>query len=59
MLLLAEFFLSLFGFRPEQSLFIDDNLRNIIAADEMGIQTIHFQKPNEFKSILKEKGVEF
>ena len=48
-----------FGFKPEQSLFIDDNLRNIIAADEMGIQTIHFQKPNEFESILKEKGVEF
>ena len=48
-----------FGFMPEQSLFIDDNLRNIRAADEMGIQTIHFQKPNEFESLLREKGVEF
>ena len=47
-----------FEFRPEQSLFIDDNLRNVNAAAEFGIQTIHFGKPNELKSKLIEKGVE-
>ena len=47
-----------FEFRPEQSLFIDDNLRNVNAAAEIGIQTIHFVKPNELKSKLIEKGVE-
>ena len=47
-----------FEFRPEQSLFIDDNLRNVNAAAEIGIQTIHFEKPNELKSKLIEKGVE-
>lgn len=47
-----------FEFRPEQSLFIDDNLRNVNAAAEIGIQTIHIGKPNELKSKLIEKGVE-
>ena len=47
-----------FRFRPEQSLFIDDNLRNVNAAAEIGIQAIHFGKPNELKSKLIEKGVE-
>ncbi|MGC6421727.1 MAG: HAD family hydrolase [Flavobacteriaceae bacterium] len=35
-----------FNLEAEHSLFIDDNLRNIQAAQKMGIQTHHFQKPS-------------
>ena len=34
-----------FGFKAEESLFIDDNLINIEAASEMGIHIIHFNSP--------------
>jgi len=45
-----------FGFQAEESLFIDDNLRNIQAASSMGIHTIHFTSPIDFKQKLVEKG---
>ena len=45
-----------FGFQAEESLFIDDNLRNIQAASSMGIHTIHFISPIDLKQKLVEKG---
>tara|TARA_A100001011_G_C14312099_1_gene846062 strand:+ start:1924 stop:2541 length:618 start_codon:yes stop_codon:yes gene_type:complete len=45
-----------FGFQAEESLFIDDNLRNVQAASSMGIHTIHFTSPIDFKQKLVEKG---
>ncbi len=41
----------------EKSLFIDDNLRNIKAAEELGIKTIHFKSPQQLQEELFEKGV--
>lgn len=29
--------------KPEEALFIDDNYRNIVAADQLGMHTIHFK----------------
>ena len=46
-----------FGFKAKESLFIDDNLRNIEAAAEMGIQTIHFISPTDLEFSLKEKAI--
>jgi 2-haloacid dehalogenase len=37
---------------PEHTLFIDDNLRNIEAARELGIQCIHFQSPEQLRNEL-------
>ena len=34
-----------FDLKPEQSLFIDDNKRNIEAAKALGIRCIHFSSP--------------
>jgi 2-haloacid dehalogenase len=46
-----------FGFKAEESLFIDDNLRNIEAAAEMGIHIIHFNSPADLECNLKAKAI--
>lgn len=48
-----ELTLSRFDIEPENSVFIDDNLRNINAAKELGINTIHFHTPEQLKAELK------
>lgn len=42
---------------PVKSLFIDDNKRNVKAAQQLGIQTIHFQNPNHLKISLETLGI--
>ncbi len=37
---------------PEETVFLDDNLDNIIAAQNLGIQTIHVQAPNTILDYL-------
>ena len=39
---------------PEETLFIDDNLRNIKAAEELGIISIHFQSPGQLREKLRQ-----
>ena len=43
-----------FNLNPATSLFIDDNLRNIIPAKSMGFNTIHFTNPESLETGLKE-----
>lgn len=38
---------------PQESLFIDDNKRNVLAAEKMGINCIHFQSPEQLESELQ------
>ncbi|MFM1793963.1 MAG: hypothetical protein RL642_348 [Bacteroidota bacterium] len=45
--------LSRFGLSASETLFIDDNLRNIKAAEACGIQCIHFQSPELLTLELK------
>lgn len=40
--------------QPEEALFIDDNLRNVKAAEEMGIKSIHFQNAKTLEAELLE-----
>ena len=47
-----DIIISRYNLVPTTTLFIDDNLRNIIAANELGIITIHFKNPNQFKTEL-------
>ncbi len=46
-----------FGFKAEESLFIDDNLRNIKAAIDMGFHTVHFKNPIDLKLNLEAKAI--
>ncbi len=41
----------------ETSLFIDDNLRNVMAARELGLRTIHFLNPQQLRAELSVNGV--
>ena len=42
-----------FDFKADESLFIDDNLRNVLAARDMGIHTIHFKNPKDLSLNLE------
>jgi 2-haloacid dehalogenase len=46
-----------YGLQPSETLFIDDNLRNVKAAEEMGIQCIRFTSPEQLQRELKERGL--
>lgn len=52
-----DIILNRFNIVPEQTLFIDDNLRNILAAKELGIHCIHFQSPEQLKEELSNYGI--
>jgi len=40
--------------RAEDCLFIDDNLENVQAAEQLGMQAIHFRDPNQLRQSLME-----
>jgi 2-haloacid dehalogenase len=42
-----------YGLTPGETVFIDDNLRNIKAAEALGIQTILFKTPEQLKADLQ------
>jgi 2-haloacid dehalogenase len=42
---------------PAEALFIDDSLRNVKGAEALGIQSIHFQNPEQLRAELKKLGV--
>ncbi|MGA0555422.1 HAD family hydrolase [Larkinella sp. VNQ87] len=46
--------LNRYSVKPEEALFIDDNLRNVKAAEALGIQSIHFQSPEQLRERLVE-----
>ena len=41
---------SIIGFKPEEVIFIDDNINNIKRASEEGLKTIHFKDMESFKN---------
>lgn len=42
---------------PAKAIFIDDNLRNVQAAEELGIQSIHFLSPGQLQQELVKKNI--
>ena len=48
-----DIILNRFNITPENSIFIDDNLRNIEAANNLGINGIQFESPKELIKHLK------
>lgn len=52
-----ELILNRYSLQPANTLFIDDNLRNIKAAEQLGIQTIHYASAEQLRDELRECGV--
>lgn len=46
-----------YDLKPGEVLFIDDSLRNVKAAEEMGIRSIHFQSAAQLKKDLNSMGL--
>jgi 2-haloacid dehalogenase len=42
---------------PATALFIDDNLRNVKAAEALGIRSIHFENTRQLRQHLEQKGI--
>jgi 2-haloacid dehalogenase len=42
---------------PARAVYTDDNMRNLAPANELGMHTIHFQTPEQFRKELKQLGV--
>jgi 2-haloacid dehalogenase len=52
-----QLLLNRYNIIPSDALFIDDNLRNVNAAEACGIESIHFISPVQLKQALTEKAV--
>lgn len=49
--------LNRYSLQPDDTLFIDDNLHNVKAAEQLGIESIHFTSPEELRVRLERIGV--
>ena len=52
-----QILLDRYNVNPQESLFIDDNYRNILAAEKLGINSIHFISPEQLKDELTKKEI--
>lgn len=50
-----QILLERYALQPHETLFIDDNLRNVIAAEALGIPSIRFESAEQLQSALKER----
>jgi len=46
-----------YGIDPARAVYTDDNTLNLAPAEELGMHTIHFQTPGQFKKELEQLGV--
>jgi 2-haloacid dehalogenase len=46
-----------FDITPSSAIYVDDNLRNVLPARELGFYGIHFQSPDQFREELVKLGV--
>ena len=46
-----------YGLNAEETLFIDDNLRNVNAAEAMGINSVQFKNPKQLAAYISEIGL--
>jgi len=52
-----QILLDRYGVEASAAVFIDDNLRNIESARKMGVDSIHFQGPEELETELRKRGL--
>jgi 2-haloacid dehalogenase len=48
-----QLILSRYNLLPAETLFIDDNLRNVRGAEAVGLQAIHFKSPGQLEQVLQ------
>lgn len=48
-----QLLLDRYNVKAEEALFIDDNLRNVLAAEKLGIKSIHFSSAEQLKAELE------
>jgi 2-haloacid dehalogenase len=46
-----------YSVNPSDALFIDDNLRNVKAGEDLGIRSVHFKSSSELENDLKQFGL--
>ena len=54
-----EVLLNRYQIKAEESVFIDDNAKNIVVAESLGFICIHIKKDTDLEKELRELGVEF
>jgi 2-haloacid dehalogenase len=52
-----QILLDRYNVNPQEALFIDDNYRNILAAEKLGINSIHFTSPEQLREELLKKEI--
>ena len=52
-----QILLDRYNVNPHEALFTDDNIRNVKAAEQLGITSIHFQTPSQFLKEIKAMGL--
>ena len=52
-----ELLIERFGIEPSRAVYVDDNIRNVIPAKELGFHGIHFQSPAQFRTALEALGL--
>lgn len=52
-----QLLLDRYGLQASEVLFIDDNLRNVMAAEAMAIDSICFENPQQLQAALAERGI--
>ncbi len=52
-----ELILKRYGVNRKESIFIDDNLRNVLAARDLGIESIHYTSTDDLIDQLEQAGV--
>ncbi len=52
-----QLLLDRFDINKEEAVFIDDNLRNVEAAEAFGLPTIRFESPAQLRKELEQKGI--
>lgn len=52
-----QLLLDRYSVNKSSTIFIDDNIRNVKAAEEFGIESIHFQSPAQLLAELEQRGI--
>lgn len=52
-----EYLFTKYEVNPQECCFIDDQIENIVAAQNLGMETIHCVKPSALPSLVKKKGI--
>ena len=50
-----EILINKYGLNVQETIFIDDSHKNTLAAEQLGIESIHLKEPHQLKCLLERK----